>query len=117
LRSALLNWWQSEQRSAPPPAVPITTPAGGAAVANIRELYRQVLRLGASVGATRPTAATPYEHLATLQALLSPADDLAVITQAYVEARYADSEPTPAELDRLVARWQRVQPLTRSDGV
>jgi hypothetical protein len=79
-------------------------------VSSIRELYRQVLRLGESAGAAREAATTPLEHLGPLQRSLEPADDLSSLTQVYLKVRYADVEPTPAEAAAARDQVDRLHP-------
>jgi hypothetical protein len=77
---------------------------------SIRELYRQLLRLGASVGAPRGVATTPLEHLPSLQNSLEPADDAAQLTQAYIGVRYAEVEPSLAETQAVQNQLARLRP-------
>ncbi|MBI4318365.1 MAG: DUF4129 domain-containing protein [Chloroflexi bacterium] len=85
----------------------------------IRQIYRQLLMLAASVGPPRARSTTPYEHLPQLQALLKPEDALAAITEAYVKVRYGPDGPTDDEIQSVRARWQRVLASARpaSTGV
>ncbi|MBI2955559.1 MAG: DUF4129 domain-containing protein [Chloroflexi bacterium] len=74
----------------------------------MREIYRELLRLGGLFGLSRPRHATPYEYLPRLQQCLKPDDDLATITDIYVKARYGQTMPTEAEVDDARARLKRV---------
>lgn len=84
------------------------TPAYAVPVATIRELYRQLLLLGARLGAARPAYDTPYEHLPRLQASLGPHDDVAALTEVYVRTRYGPDLPAEAEVQEARAHWERV---------
>lgn len=85
--------------------------AGGGA----RELYRQFLALGAAVGHTRRSAETPLEYERRLHedSQLAGEDDVRMVTERYVRARYASpASPSPDQWDissaiaRLRALWQ-----------
>jgi hypothetical protein len=78
---------------------------------SVRDLYRHLLRLGDAVGVRRALATTPIEHLPLLQESLEPADHVADLTQAYVQARYAESEAQPGEVDALREAVQRIRPI------
>jgi Domain of unknown function (DUF4129) len=92
--------------AAPRPVVVASEPS-----LSVRALYRQVLRLGESVGARRAIATTAWEHLPTLEQSLEPADGLARVTDAYVMARYAGVDPTPGELADLQDRVTGLHPI------
>jgi hypothetical protein len=68
---------------------------------SVRELYRELLRLGEVEGARRPASATPLEHLPLLRDALQPESGPTELTAAYNEARYAEREPPPAEAAQL----------------
>ncbi|MGI9147150.1 MAG: DUF4129 domain-containing protein [Chloroflexota bacterium] len=68
-------------------------------VSSVRELYIDLLRRGESVGVARAPATTPLEHLAALQHSLEPVDAAAKLTHAYVGVRYAEVEPSVAEIE------------------
>src|SRR5581483_9650407 len=87
----------SEAAVAPPPMV-----------ATVRAIYRELLALGRLAGSPRSPTATPYEHLPRLQAALDPDEDLAGITEAYVQARYGAEPPSDARVRDVRARWERV---------
>jgi hypothetical protein len=67
-------------------------------LASIRELYRELLTLGEANHAQRAPATTPLEHLPSLQTSLEPGDDVAQLTNAYVEVRYAEHAAAPNEI-------------------
>jgi hypothetical protein len=78
------------------------------ALASVRELYRQLLGLGETAGARRLPITTPLEHLPALQRRLEPEADIARLTAAYVEVRYAEQEASAAEIANLRAELERV---------
>ncbi|MDO8567275.1 MAG: DUF4129 domain-containing protein [Dehalococcoidales bacterium] len=78
-------------------------------LASVRQIYRQLLKWAAASGWRRPVDETPYEYLPTLERLVpSHADDFRRITRHYVNARYGQSPPTPAELGQLKQSWQHI---------
>lgn len=65
----------------------------------IRLIYRELLRLGAGLGAVRQSWATPREHDPRLRTVLPGApDEVAALTTAYERVRYGIWEPTSAEV-------------------
>jgi hypothetical protein len=78
-----------------------------------RELYRQLLRLGESLGRRREMSETPAEYelgLDTIPLLAAGEPEIRILTAVYVRARYAKEPPPLAEvtaareaLDRLKA--------------
>ncbi|MDA8219068.1 MAG: DUF4129 domain-containing protein [Dehalococcoidales bacterium] len=84
-------------------------PARATSALGIRQIYAQLLRLGASLGLRRRPSETPYEHLPALAGRLVPPEDLAAITAAYVEARYGALPPSEARVQEVREAWRRVQ--------
>jgi hypothetical protein len=80
---------------------------------SVRELYRELLRLGESAGAPRGAATTPLEHLPSLQQALEPAADAANLTRAYLDVRYAEVESSPAETQDARNELERLRPRFR----
>jgi hypothetical protein len=117
LRRALIAWLRALFRRGSPVLagelnLPTGAPSGGTmpAGASVRELYRQLLGLGESAGARRLPTTTPLEHLPTLQLSLEPEEDIARLTTAYVDVRYADQEASVAEIANLRDQLERVHP-------
>jgi hypothetical protein len=114
LRQALLAWLRRLFRKQAPsiaeatPRTMSTETATPASVSTVRELYRNLLALGAVKGALRAPASTPYEHEPALHAALHAAPEIAELTDAYVEVRYAEIEPSEAELQELQLTLNRV---------
>jgi uncharacterized protein DUF4129 len=92
------------------------TPADGTAatLSNVRQLYAQLLRLGETVGARRQAATTPLEHMPALSHTLEPEEPVSDLTAAYILARYAENEPTPAETAALGNALRTVRPKSAS---
>ncbi|MBI3969409.1 MAG: DUF4129 domain-containing protein [Chloroflexi bacterium] len=64
-----------------------------------REIYRELLALGARLGRRRAVPETPHEYeraLAELPSLAGGRAELRAITETYVQARYAADQPSPA---------------------
>ena len=79
-------------------------------MASVRELYRQLLRLGETAGARRLPITTPLEHLPSLQHSLQPEAEIARLTAAYVDVRYADQDASTTEVSSLRDQLERVHP-------
>jgi len=79
-------------------------------VASVRRIYRQVMRWAAAGGCPRHFSQTPHEYLYTLAGLFHGArEDLDLITQQYVRARYGALLSTADELDELSRAWHRIK--------
>ena len=119
LGAAFINWLRSLLgRLLARPAAPIATSeaeatplasAETAAVLTIRQVYRELLRLGSALGVARAPSATPYEHLPRLRARLGSPEDIAAITEAYVRARYGAEPPEDSESEEARLRWRQIQ--------
>ncbi len=89
-------------------ARPVTRRAGGSASGvqeegplGIRGLYRELLRIGSSIGHRRAPSQTPLEYervLATSPALAPRSDALDVLTRLYVRHRYGPEEASEDSL-------------------
>jgi hypothetical protein len=115
LKRALIAWLRALFRRGGPVLADVSAQAavsarGSAmpALASVRELYRQLLGLGETAGARRLPITTPLEHLPALQHRLEPEADIARLTAAYVEVRYAEQEASAAEIANLRAELERV---------
>ena len=76
----------------------------------VRRIYANLVRLATEAGYPRPKAQTPYEYLVTLaEAFPDNADEVTVITEAYVGAHYGQLPDSRQELERIRACWERVQ--------
>jgi len=108
---------RSSLSSPPPPGVVASGPEGRATreASSVRELYRQLLQLGESVGVLRAIDTTPLEHLPALQNFLEPADNVEHLTDAYLKARYADVEASGAEAESWRQQLERVRPRKSSE--
>lgn len=80
------------------------------AAVSIRRIYANMVRLATEAGYPRSKAQTPYEYLQTLyEALPDSQEDVAVITEAYVNAHYGQVPDTHAELQHIRDCWERVR--------
>lgn len=106
-RSALTGlgraWRSLWQRAAPPvPEEPT--------VSTIRMLYRELLRIGQTLGVPRRPSETPYEYRPRLSGRLSGAGaPIASLTEAYVRVRYTPHAPSEAEVDGARADLEQVR--------
>jgi hypothetical protein len=77
---------------------------------SIRRIYANLVRLAAEAGYPRMQSQTPYEYLETLhQALPGSEVDVAVITEAYVNAHYGQVPDGREDLQRIRDCWERVR--------
>lgn len=80
------------------------------AAVSIRRIYANLVRLATNAGYPRSRAQTPYEYLQVLyEALPKSRDDVTVITEAYVNARYGQVPDTREELERIRDCWDRIR--------
>ena len=81
----------------------------------IREIYQGLLWEGRTVGRPRLDAETPFEYGTRIHPLDTTEEHaLDDITQAYVEARYGNAEPSADRLQWLNRQWLRLRAaLTR----
>jgi hypothetical protein len=80
------------------------------AAARIRRIYAELMILTQDMGKPRPAAQTPLEYLPALAALFPTAqDDLAAITQAYLQVRYGELPETRQEVEVVEKAWARVR--------
>src|SRR5262249_43214462 len=85
------------------------------AAGSVRVVYRDVLRAASEGGLPRAAAETPDEYAARLAGTApligdaaGAAQDLAVLSAAYDDARYGEQEPDLAARARLRARARRL---------
>jgi hypothetical protein len=79
-------------------------------VASVRQIYRQLLRWAAAGGYPRQISQTPNEYCYTLVGLLPEArEDLDLVTQQYIRARYGAWLSTGDEINALKQAWYRVK--------
>ena len=77
--------------------------------------YLSILRRAAQRGFPRRPAQTPYEYHADLEPQLPEAHlEMALLTQAFVEARYSQHPIAPEQARRVRADWQRVKAALRA---
>lgn len=84
----------------------LEAPGGGA----IRRIYRDLLILGAGLGAPRLAWATPREHEPRLRGVLpGSATEVEMLTAAYERARYGTWRPTAVEVRSAVEALERAR--------
>ncbi len=77
--------------------------------ASIRRIYQQMCDTADACGYPRLEAETPYEYLASLSHVWPQgAPQTALITQAYVRARYGEIPETREELAQILTAWQHL---------
>ena len=82
------------------------------AAAKIRRIYARLMELSSRLGETRPPAYTPLEFLPILERLLPEgADEMGVITDAYLRVRYGELPETNQEISQVEGAWERVNAL------
>lgn len=116
IKARLLAWLRRLLRRSGAPYPTFVAPAGltapGSAPSfpSVRELYRQLLRMGAAAGAIRSDATTPLEHLPALRRVLEPESPVLELTDAYLRVRYADLDPSESDAVALRDDLARVKP-------
>ncbi|HEY8596910.1 MAG TPA: DUF4129 domain-containing protein [Thermomicrobiales bacterium] len=76
--------------------------------------YLSLIRRAESQGLPRRAAQTPAEYAADFDARVPEArQDLAALTDSFVEARYSRHEVTPTESERARGSWERVRDALR----
>jgi hypothetical protein len=77
--------------------------------------YLSILRRAGQQGFPRQQAQTPYEYTATLDPHLPQAqEEMDVLTQAFVEARYSPHTIAPDWAGRVHAHWEQVKAALRA---
>lgn len=84
--------------------------ASYAEVAPVRQIYRRFLSWAAGRGWPRRLSQTPHEYFYTLDNLLTIGhEDLQLITEQYVKARYSPWMPDEKELNQLKQSWKQLR--------
>jgi hypothetical protein len=106
LRAQLEGLFTRRGRRPPEPYLPLE---GEGPRARIRRLYRAFLAHAAAWGEGHPPSATPCAYARRLERTLpAEAGALEALTSAYVQARYAMEEPSPAVVAGAEAAWERL---------
>lgn len=85
------------------------------AAAKIRRIYARLMELSSELGENRPPAFTPLEFLPTLERLLPEgADEMGVITDAYLRVRYGELPETVQEVSQVEGAWEHVNTLGKA---
>lgn len=98
------------RRAATKKKTPPRARAHALAAETIRRIYAALVARAAAAGLPRRLAETPYEFLPRLEKHWSAeANDLRAITEAYVQAHYAEEPTTQAQASRVKAAWERIK--------
>jgi hypothetical protein len=82
----------------------------------IRAVYQHLLAAAAKRGSPRPAAQTPREYQPHLQESLLPgASTLDMITEQYMQARYAPDPPSPEAAAQVQAAWEEIEERLHED--
>jgi hypothetical protein len=92
--------------------------AGGGPQAQLRAMYRRLIRAGTQRGVAHPPSQTPYEFRSALEtAFPTTSADIDLFTEAIVEAEYGPNAPPPQTVRQARRHWQRaLRVLGRSPG-
>lgn len=83
----------------------------------IRLIYREVLTLGAGLGAPRPVWATPREHDPRLRGVFpESADAVGWLTMAYEQVRYGTWRPTQADVHQAQETLERAKESAKASS-
>ncbi len=108
--SPLARWRDWRRRRAGPPTARLFRLGAASPREQILFYYLSLLRRAAEHGFPRRPSQTPLEYEPTLAEHLPAAHAAAdELTQAFVEARYAAPEATPARASRARAVWHQVR--------
>jgi hypothetical protein len=76
----------------------------------IRRIYANLVRLATRAGYPRARSETPFEYVGTLQQVWPGLEsDVALITDAYVQAHYGQVPESRDELQQIRACWERIR--------
>jgi hypothetical protein len=77
---------------------------------SILQIYASLVKLAAASGLPRHEAATPYEYVATLhKAFPDSAEEVQLITNAYVHAHYGERSFRPEYVQRVRDAWLTIR--------
>jgi hypothetical protein len=81
--------------------------------AQLRQLYRRMVRSAQRSGVPHPRSQTPYELRTALGKALPPVDtDAGALTDVYVTAEYGPQPAQPSDVRRARKHWRRIKQLT-----
>ncbi|MBI2941528.1 MAG: DUF4129 domain-containing protein [Chloroflexi bacterium] len=119
LQAAIAGWLRALIRRRPWSITPAGQPTAVATGPDVpcpdrgaRELYRELLRLGARLGHRRALDQTPDEYERTLGeigALAAGRDELRLLTDVYTRARYGAEPPTAAAIAAARAALEKLE--------
>lgn len=100
--------FRRSRRGSPPRVV---QPTGSQA--QLRRLYRRMVRSGERRGVLHPRSQTPYEFRSALGKALPPVDaDAGGLTDVYVAAEYGPRPAQPNDVRRARKHWRRIRQAT-----
>ena len=77
--------------------------------------YLAMIRRGGEQGLTRNPSQTPSEYAVRLKsALPSASEDIDLITDAFIQARYSHREVDPGQAESVKAIWGRIRSALKS---
>jgi hypothetical protein len=77
----------------------------------VRQIYLELLEFCAGQGTPRAPQQTPLEFLPHMQGVIGDADqDLALITQAYLDVRYGGVSESGDRIAEIDSAWERIRP-------
>lgn len=115
----LLRSWLGHPRARRHLTSPPRGTAGSLEAWGPRELYRELLRLGAQFGRPRARPETPLEYqnaLLRVQPFETAESEVQLLTGLYVHARYGETPPETVELDRARQAIERLRHLDGPDA-
>lgn len=117
-------WQAGRQRSRPgtptSPAAPwrFTNPGRLSARERVLFFYLAMVRRGSEAGIHRQPGQTPYEYAQTLEAALPENfEDVASLTDSFVEARYSRHDISSEQAGTVQTLWERIKRALRRRGV
>lgn len=103
--------WRRRQRSSRHRLPPRGTSA------QVRALYQRLVRTAEERGVTHPRSQTAYEFRSAAEAVLPPAsDDIADLTEVYVQAEYGPAPPRPEDVRHARSAWRRIERIAARTG-
>jgi hypothetical protein len=122
IRSALARWfaaWRRQRRQSLAALVQRrrSIPDAASHPMTPRELYRELLRLGARAGQRRSPDETPNEYeqsLVSVTSLAGGENDIRTLTEVYVQDRYAPEPPSQTTVDIAREAWERLRAIEAS---
>lgn len=112
-------WQASRQRARPTGRAPVapwrfTNPGRLSARERVLFFYLAMVRRGSESGIRRQPDQTPYEYAQSLEAALPENfEDVASLTDSFVEARYSRHDISPEQAGTVQTLWERIKRALR----